>query len=309
MINVVYVGSSGNVYNLQLSGMIRIKDANFHEYEWEYDATDRRYGVAIDRFTKAAAVYEMEFTIYGGRDTRRDTLKDLHDEFERDVVMQTPGRIVWGDSYIEGYVIQSSTYPDDNLNFRTANKIAFLAPYPFWIQEKSISIEPLDETIVRDIDKKYTADRYAYPYGYTINPITTWISLDYYTSCDFKLIAYGPFASVYVTVGSNVYNVDYPADISEYMVIDSRSSGNLKGQAYLVRPNGQKINVFDYRNPLYPLFQKIPAGGLRIAYPRTYGIDLTFFMERSEPVINATGDDYATILNNDGLPLTAKIGG
>lgn len=309
MINIVYLASSGNSYNLQLPRMVRVKEANFHTYEWKYDGYDLRYGAAITRFTKEAVEYDATLRFFGSRASRSDNIEALHSDFEQDIVTQTPGRLYWGDCHIDVYVMKSSTYPDDN-DLWTDNEVTFFCPYPFWIQEKNISITAVDpDETGRETDKYYDANRYNYPYGYAIGSTRTWLDLDYYADCDFRLTAYGPFSELYVTVNDNVYNIDYPADSGEYIIVDSRTVGNLKGQAYLVRANGEKVNVFDYRNPLYSLFAKIKAGNITVAYPRSYGIDLTVFAERSEPVGTGTAGDYATILSKEGKALTVKIGG
>lgn len=303
---VIYYASSGNVYNLQVARMVRIKEANFHEYAWSYDSTERRYGITINRFTKEPYAYDVKLIFIGSRESRRQNIEELHADFERDILNQTPGRIVWGDCYIDAYVIESSSYPNDQDNW-SDNDVTFLCPYPFWIQEHTVSITAIDQSsIVTETDKQYS---YQYPYSYAINPVNTWINLNFYSDCDFKLTAYGPFSELYVTINGHPYNIDFAADASEYMVIDSRASGTAKGQAYLVRANGTKVNVFDYRNPLYSIFQKISGESVTITYPRTYGIDLTFFMERSEPVRGSVDtDNYATLLTDGGLPLAAYLG-
>ena len=68
------------------------------------------------------------------------------------------------------------------------------------------------------------------------------------------------------------------------MTIDSRQKGRLKGEAYLVKEDGTRVNVFDYRAPECRLFKKVPPGRLTIDYSRQHGIDLTVFLERSEPI-------------------------
>ena len=307
MINVKYQASSGNVYNLKMKQKMRLKTANFHKYGWTRDVSARRYGELVNRFTKEPQVYQATLMFVAGYDANREAVDALHADFERDINMQTPGRIVWGDCYIGCYITSSSTEPADN-NLWTKNDIEIYCPYPFWIQEKEISLLPIsDEEEVDPRVKSYETGKYQYWYSYGARAIKEVIAIDYFGYSDFKLIAYGPFSNVYVTVGPNVYNVNYPAAEGEYMVIDSRQTGIYKGQAYLVKANGEKVNVFDYRNPLYSLYEKIAPGAVTIAYPRTYGIDLTLYMERSEP-ISTGGDDYAAILAQDGAAITAKMG-
>lgn len=276
---VKYVASSGNEYNLKADGL-KVKEANFHKYEWAMDVSEYRFGVTVDRWRKEAITYATTLMFVGTYAENLALITALHADFERDIITNKPGRLIWGGCYIETFARASSTYPDET-NLWTRNEVEFYCPYPFWIQEKSIQILPIDREATDDRDKGYS---YQYWYQYAKNKTITTVDLNYYAETDFKMVAYGPFASLYVTISDNVYNVNYAADAAEYMVIDTRRHGDQRGQAYLVRNNGTRVNVFDYRNPNRPLFQKVPPGTIVINYPRQHGIDLTFFMERSEPV-------------------------
>lgn len=285
-VNVTYTASSGNVYNLKTTGL-KIKEANYHNYEWTPDITERQLGVTVNRFKKAPIAYQTTLMFMGSYLENKALLEAMHADFERDIISNTPGILTWGECYIKTFVRSSSTFPDEDTNLYTRNVVEFYCPYPFWIAEKSISITPLNMEVLDDRDKGYT---YEYWYKYAQNQTVTTIqtNANYYSDCDFKLTAYGPFSSLYVTISGQIYNISFPADAAEYMVIDTRKNGLYKGQAYLVRNNGDIVNVFDYRNPNYELFKKVPAGTIVINYPRTYGVDLTFYMERSEPIQEVT---------------------
>lgn len=285
-VQVQYIASSGNVYDLKAAGELKIKNANFHKYAWVPDAVQNRFGTSVSRFTREPVTYEVMLYFFGSYMQEKAHIEALHADFERDKINLTPGRLVWGDCYIECYITSSSTYPGDG-NAWVVNEIEVYCPYPFWIQEQTVSITPIGETPVESRNKKYD---YQYWYSYGANQTSITVNLDYYSTCDFKLVAFGAFSAMYVTISGNVYNVQYPAAAAEYMVIDSRQHGIYKGQAYLVGNNGRITNVFDYRNPNYSLYEKIPAGTITIEYPRTYGIDLTFFMERPEPIIRLPGE-------------------
>lgn len=285
-VNVIYTGSSGNSYSLKTTGL-KIKEANYHNYEWTPDTTERQFGVTVNRFKKAPIAYQTTFMFTGPYESNKALLEALHADFERDIISNTPGTLTWGECYIKTFVRSSSTFPDEDTNLFTRNVVEFYCPYPFWIAEKSVSITPLNMEVLEDRDKGYT---YEYWYKYAQNQTVTTIqtSANYYSDCDFRMTAYGPFSSLYVTISGQIYNISFAADAAEYIVVDTRKNGLYKGQAYLVRNNGDIVNVFDYRNPNYELFKKVPAGTIVINYPRTYGIDLTFFMERSEPIQEVT---------------------
>lgn len=303
MTTVYYVASSGNTYRLYIKKMVRISSANFHEYAWTYDATELQYGANIDRFRKEVATYEIELVFSGSIESRRTQITSMHNDFDRDIVNQSPGRIVWGDCYLDGYVIESSTAPFDGMHIWTTNKIIFMAPKPFWIQEASYTYPAISGSVI-STDKQYTDTAYGYSYSYAVGSGPISVTLDYYSDYDFQIVAYGPFSGLYVTMGGNVYNVDYPVVSGEYMVIDSRQNGNMKGQAYVVDASGNKTNVFNYRNPYYSLYEKVPAGSIVIQYSRAYKLDVTFFMERSEPVVGNENSNYATLLDSEGDTLT-----
>lgn len=289
-VNVQYIASSGNIYNLKTDGELKIKNANFHNYDWTPDVVQNRFGTSVSRFTREAITYAVTLYFYGSYAMCKSHIEAMHADFERDKINLSPGRLVWGDCYIDCYATSSSTYPGDG-NAWVVNEVEFYCPYPFWIQEQSISIQPIGASPVGDREKKYN---YQYYYAYGANQTSTTVNLDYYSDCDFRMVAYGSFSALYVTISGNVYNVQYPAAAAEYMVIDSRQNGIYKGQAYLVGNNGAITNVFDYRNPEYSLYEKIPAGTITIDYPRTYGLDITFFMERSEPILKTQKQTAAT---------------
>ena len=308
MIQVLYQASSGNVYNLKFKRKMRLKTANFHKYGWTRDVSALRFGELLNRFTKDPQVYQATLMFVAGYDANREAVRALHEDFERDIIMQTPGRIIWGDCYIDCYVISSSTYPAEN-NLWATNDIDIYCPNPFWIQEKSISISPSSGGEIDYYTKRYAYTTwYMYPYSYAAEATKSTLALGYYGFSDVRIVAHGPFSAMYLSIGGNVYNVQYSCAEGEYMVVDTRQNGIYKGQAYVVTAGGQKVNVFDYRNPLYSLYEKVPpADHVSIDYSRTYGVDITFYMERSEP-IGSGADDYAAILAQDGAAITAKMG-
>lgn len=302
-VDVVYKSSTGNSYNLKLKNQLKIKTANFHKYAWKADTTSRRYGNAVNRWEKDAITYPVTLIFFGNHDDRAANIEDLHADFERDIITSSPGLLVWGDCYIECYAVSSSTYPHEN-GIWTCNDVEFYCPYPFWIQEKTVSISEIADIPVSETDKQYP---YQYSYSYSIGSGVPAQVLDYYAAMDFRMIAKGSFSDLYVTINGHPYNINYSCNSNETMVIDTRTSGIYKGQAYVVDAEGNKINVFDYRNPLYSIFQKVEGEYITIQYPRTYDLEITFFMERSEPIA-ASGSNYATLLNEEDAALIAKQG-
>lgn len=277
-VKVIYTGSSGKSYDLKVKGRLRIRTANFHNYEWAMDTTKQQYGVTVDRFRREAITYSATLLFEGSYEETKELLESLHADFERDIINGTPGTLTWGDYSIRTFVYSSSTAPD---SVWTKNDVKFYCPYPFWTKEMTINIFPFTPTI-RETDKKFP---YQYPYSYAgMQERRVFLETNHYAESDFKIVAYGPFSALNVNINGDIKHVDYEASAGEYMVIDSRQKGRLKGEAYLVQGDGTRVNVFDYRAPECQLFKKVPPGRLTIDYSRQHGIDLTVFLERSEPI-------------------------
>lgn len=280
-VKLTYTGSSGNIYNLQADGLLRVKSANFHNYEWKASVTAQQYGATVDRFQRDPITYATSLMFMGNYEDNKALIETLHEEFENDIMHMSPGTLTWGDYSIQTYVISSSTYPNEPW---TQNDVKFYCPYPFWVKEKTIRIFPYSPHVLAS-DKQYDAanGRYGYPYSYAGSQNrAVFLKSSNLVPCDFKIVAYGPFSYASITINGGTHRVDYEVSEGEYMVIDSRRYGRYKGRAYVVS-SGVETNVFDHRDPQYELFAKVPAGDIIIDYARTYGIDVTFYFERSEP--------------------------
>ena len=220
----------------------------------------------------------------GSYESNQELLKRLHADFERDILSNTAGKLTWGDCSIDVFAYSSSTEPGD-VEPEAKNTVKFYCPHPFWMQEKKISIFASTPEIL-STDKAYD---YEYDYSY-VGMLNQRVKFDtqHYAESDFRMTAYGPFSVLNVNISGNIYRVEYEVSSGEVMVIDSRQKGIYKGEAYVIKSNGTTVNVFDYRSPSYQLFKKLPAGILTIDYSRLFGIDLSVFIERSEPIWNSS---------------------
>lgn len=286
MTTVKYVTSSGKSYDLITSTGFRLRNANFHKWSWGRDVKTRRFGEKILQFTRQPLQYDCTLTFYGPTDRRARQIDELHNDFDRDIAMMTPGRIYWGSCYIECYAQTSSTYPGEGNNW-TENDVTFYCPYPFWIEEQTIDIFPLSGGGGESEEgvKTYEADDYGYfySYDYAQNGRVVKLTVDHYMDSDFRLVAHGPALSLSVEIAGHLYEVDHEIDTGEYMVIDSRSLQPADKRIYLVGTDGSETNLFDYRDPATSVFRKIPPGPITVDYSRAYGITLTIYKERSEP--------------------------
>lgn len=280
-IDVIYEASSGNRYNLKTDPLL-IGVGNFHNYVWDKEVTALRYGERVESWKKNAQTYATTFWMVGTESQNRLVLQNLHNDFERDIFSKKPGKIIWNQDYIECYIIESSTYPHENRQW-TVNEVNIYCPSPFWISEQVISIQPIID------DGSSEGQEYLdYPFEYTFD--YTWVTstvvpieIDHYADSSFKLVIFGPASSPSILIGDNTYSVNVSVLEGEYLTIDSRDTADRDRQVYLTRNNGSIQNVFDLRNPNYQILKRIPPGKFDVVYPRTYGIDLHIYKERSEP--------------------------
>ena len=287
-IRLQYVSSNGESFDLLSWDGLKLKKANFHKYSWNPNAAAKQYGVKLNYFMKDAQEYTATIYFKGSDETRRERVESFHACTEYDISHQTPGRIYWGADYIECYIRTSSTYPDEQTDIYTVNDITIYCPYPFWIEEQSISINPIIGNAGRPTDKGYPSDRtvpfsYPYLYSYPISKTATYMEIDHYADSAFKMVVYGPTSGVNINIAGNVYAVEQALRSNQYMIIDSRRNTPADKKCYVVSESGIVTNTFNYRNPAYELFKPIPPGDVIINYARTYGIELTVYKERSEP--------------------------
>ena len=275
MIELKYVASSGNTYDLNTNGILT-RAANYHTWSWNALGTELKYGQRVANFAREAITYETELILNTNRLAKRSTVDALHADFEADIRNMTPGRIYWRDWYIECYISGSSTAPDEVESW-TANTIQIFCPYPFWIREETKSFFPVDPD---ELDSTYLDYPYDYPYDYFIgNPgAATWVRTHPFPA-NFKMTIYGgPLTDPEIYINGHLYAFTGGLSANQYAVIDSRNNTITKYFA-----DGTPQNYFNRRNKVSNIFEPIPGGSLDIVWSGGFGFDLTIYDERSEP--------------------------
>lgn len=274
-VNITYVASSGNTYNLIADG-IRHKEANYHTWSWEAVGTKLQYGYRIAEFSRDAAVYETELIFYGTEADRRPLINAIHDDFESDIRNQTAGKLIWGDYYLNCYITTSETSATDYMG-QTRNAITIYAPYPFWVQDVHISLYKSSEASA----SSFLDYEYDYSYDYTAPPIgTKIIKSSFPFSSEFKMVIYGLAVNPRIVINDYPYLLSTTIPQGAYVIVDSRSKSIMQ-----YNTDGTRTNVFNYRNKSDSIFEKVPGGNLEITWDASFGVDLTIYHERSEPRI------------------------
>lgn len=269
-----YIASSGNVYNLKADG-IRTKKANYHKWKWGVNGTALQYGIRVSDFTRKPAEYETTLIFAGSHNDRKELIDALHEDFELDVRTMRTGRIIWGDYYIDCFVVSSSTEPNAKVDLWTDNTVSFYCPYPFWIKEETKEFLPQSVPAGQEF-LDYPFD-YEYNYFYGNPGIGIW-QTNFPFESEFKMIIYGPVSDPRILINGYPYQVFTTLTDGEYLVIDSRDNTITKYQASKIQ-----VNLFDNRDKVHSVFKSIPGGTLRFNWTGAFGFDLTLFEERIEP--------------------------
>ena len=275
--NVIFENSAGVSIDLNAGRPVRLKEANFHQYEWEYDGTNQQYGVDIARFEKKPAEYECSIYFRGSKMRRSEQLTDFHEAATYDIVNQTPGRLIWGDYYIRCYVVESSTYPHEEDASVTVNDVIFLCPYPFWVREQVESFSA-DQSEADTSGLDYPFD---YSFDYAKAVISRQLTIDHFIPSDFHMTIYGPCSSPAVTIGGYTYQVFVDLIAGEYLVIDSREH-----TVKVYKAGGVVENAYNARLKEHSIFERIPPGTHSIALNSDFALEMIIYLERNEPIWN-----------------------
>ena len=272
-INLTYIASSGNVYDLMADRAIRTKTANYHKWTWGVAGVAQQYGKNVTGFTKDPAVYESRLMFRGLYAENKVLIENLHEDFELDILSLKPGRIVWGEYYIDCFITSSSTYPDDYN--RTVNDIEIYCPYPFWLKDvkRSFYVQS-GSSGGSGLDYPYD---FPHDYAHDASGSESW-SPGTALPSEYTMQIYGAVQNPSVSVGGLTIGAYVTLSAGEYLTIDSKNHTVIK-----TGTDGAQTNMFDYRIKETSIFQKIPGGNLEVIWSGLFGFDLTLHTERSEP--------------------------
>lgn len=272
--NIKYIASSGKQYDLAVNGVLH-RTANYFSWAWGVNGTKLQFGTRVSDFSRDAAEYDAELVIYGTLEERRQIISALHNDFENDLREKKPGRLIWGDYYIDAYITQSQTAPMETWKYLN-NKIHIYCPYPFWVQDAHVSLPVSSVTESAFLDYEYD-----YEYDYSAPVIGTKIvKSDFPFASEFKMVIFGLAVNPHITINGYPYVMNVTIPQGAYVVIDSRTKSITQ-----YNNDGTQSNMFNYRNKVNSIFEKIPGGNLTIAWDASFGADITIFRERSEPEI------------------------
>ena len=234
-------------------------------------------GADVYGFEKEPKTYQITLTFRGPLEERKAKMDELTNCFEYDVVNLTPGRIWFGNYYIDCYIKDMSSKVSSTRNCWTDMELGIYCPYPMWAEEGSKSFYPDSADngeIYNFLDYPYD---YQYDYSKPLSGTEHWY-VDHYRSSNFQMTIYGPCANPRIIIAGQVYQVYDTLEAHEYIVIDSRKKTIIKRLA-----NGTEQNIFYKKATGNSIFTEIPSGDILINWSGEFGFDIVVYKERSVP--------------------------
>lgn len=260
-----------------MNGNYNIEESSLFSHKWKYDSKELAgYGGKIKKFKKG--VQEKSIVIHVdtvGARSCQDAYELLVDCIEVDVLNNIPGKLYINNAYLSCYLIENKPKYFVPYLGSISIEMKIATEYDFWIQE--LTKQFLPQTAVNATrGLNYPFD---YPFNYAPSKVglATW-EIDHYTSSHFLMRIYGPCVDPKVFINKYPYQVFTTLEAGDYLEIDTRNNTVIK---YLA--NGTMQNCYNSRQFTPSIFEKIPPGFLRFSWPGNFGIDITAFIERSEP--------------------------
>ena len=272
---VRYVNSKGRSMDLSSNFTVRIKKktAGFYNYEYTPDVTQLAMGVRVNRFTKGAAQYEMTIDFSGSREERAENLQAFFELADYDVAMNKPGRLYVGDQYADGFIVKSEVERYDDRYRTIGKKCTFYMPYPYWIEDRTISYKAIDGQQSGGIEFPIG---FPFDLGRTTSGRNT-VNNTHYIPTSFLLTIYGPCVNPSIMIGGNAYKVNTTVGNGEYLEIDSINKTVRR------KTSTGFVNEYNNREKSRSIFEAIQPGANTILWSGAFGFDLTLHQERSEP--------------------------
>lgn len=286
MAKIRYVSGIGTEFDLTAFPVrLRQKTAGIMRYEWTPIITSKVLGAEVDSFGKEPAQYEMTVDFKGDQRTRATKAQEFYEITEKDVRARRadrnskPGKLYYNDAYIECFIIASEPVTYENNVRKIGKTFTVYAPYPFWIEEKTYSLQKFDVAS----DETYLDLEYdlAYDLSSNKNGVKN-ITNDNFDESEFRMIIYGPATNPSISIGGAIHRVNTTLVDREYLEINSKDMMITR-----VTESGRRINEVNKRafkgDSANDVFKKIPAGTVSVAWSGEYKAEITILGERSEP--------------------------
>lgn len=272
--DIYYVNSQNKKIDL-LEPPYMLQTGTLFDSKWEYEYLDSENSGSITAIKKALEEKEMTLSVIGADGIGFEEAADkLHEAFDTDVILQSPGRLYVGEMYMECYMVASEKSEWENDADYMDVDLTIVAECPVWIGKETYTFHSFDSNPTANI-KKYP---YQYPYRYANGSNKRYIINDNFLESDFKMYIYGPVVKPQVTIGENIYLVNIVLEKGERLEIDTMSRTIVK-----IMRNGSRVNAFHYRQKGTEFFKKIKTGRQIVSWAGKFDFDIVLIEKRGEP--------------------------
>lgn len=266
-----YQNHLGEVFEFGRDG-VYVNTNDLHDYEWsvtkkhnkvsalDYAVTTRKLPIVIMCATEAEGI------------AARNRLFEVT---EKDVLAFQHGRIIIGDYYFKCFVTKSVKKNYLSTGRHMAVTLTLTTDYPYWVKETTSVFMPTASPFAAGNGLDYAHD---YPHDYTSNTMIRMVTNTGFVSSNFRLNINGPCVNPAVYVAGHLYQVYCEVAEGEYLTIDSVAK-----TVTVTAKDGTKTNVFNSRNKLSYIFEKIPAGKHAVSWSGDFIFEVVILDERSEP--------------------------
>ncbi len=276
MIRIVYISASGEQFDLIAGSFVKIKTANFHNWNYTAQATARQYGEKVKYFKKPAVQYNVQLYVQGSKMEREAFLRSFHEAAAHDLFEGVCGKLMWGNWILDCNITGSSTYPHDTRPDTTVNDIMIYGPDSFWYRLDTFTLETETTPAGEGLDFPI-----GFPFDFTPSKTRVYqVTAEHYMSSDFVMTITGPATNPKVTVNGHPYQVYTTVPEGVTLTIDSKNR-----KIVLINSSGLEVNIFAARRKDYSVFAKIPAGALTVVKSGDFDLDLALRYERNEPTL------------------------
>lgn len=277
--NFYYENSNGRKIDLNQPPFIGIKSNDLFSYDWDY-ITQGQSVQKIVKFEKTMVKKNFQVLISGQTERLYAGNLELFLQLtDVDINNLQMGKLWIDDYYLEGYIIASKKKKRYLNTVKTLIDLTIICEKGNWQSEELWRFRQ-DHT--EDEGEQYTGYGIVYPYDYNYDYSAPFgkntIVNESYFDTDFEITFYGALEEPEITIGGNLYHIYYELGADDYLKINSKTK-----TATVVRYNGDKVNVFNYRDREWNIFEKIKGGGNLVIKPRNAIVDVKLFYERSEP--------------------------
>lgn len=202
----------------------------------------------------------------------------LYEIPERDVVNGRYGKLWVGDYYLECFITASKKQNYSIMDNYMAVTLTVTTDRPMWIRENVYRLNAYESSQEASEFLDYP---YGFPYDFFSGASTSRpINNEGIGSAHYKLLFFGNATNPYVYIDGVVIGVNATIESDQYICINS-----LDHTVNLVANNGDITNLYNNRiKSNTSIFEKIPEGLHYLVWPGVYGVELTIYEERSEPL-------------------------